>query len=70
MISAVNIAPEGRTHLVKNKLFRTWVGDLYFQNCEEYLTYNQTGYTLSEYWNKYKWWLRREFRHQQRKNND
>lgn len=54
-------------HLVKPKPFRMWVNNLYFQNCEEHLTHNETGYTLSEYWNKYKWWLRKEYRHQQGK---
>lgn len=67
MTQTANSALEDQTNLVKPKPFRMWVNNLYFQNCEEHLTFNETSYTLSEYWNKYKWWLRREFRHQQGK---
>ena len=47
--------------------FRRWVQELWYQNCEEHLTYGENPYTIKQYWDKYKYWLKREFRHQQRK---
>lgn len=48
--------------------FRNWVHNLYVDNCEERQVYN-VGKPLSkeDYFRKFKWWLRREYRHQQRK---
>jgi hypothetical protein len=62
MIPDVNTVLEDPINLVNPKPFRMWVNNLYFQNCEERLTYHEPGYTLKDYWNKYKWWLRREYR--------
>lgn len=50
--------------------FRLWVQRIWMENSEEHLTYNENPYTIKQYWEKYKWWLRREYRHQQRKEND
>lgn len=47
--------------------FRLWVQEIWLENCEEHLTYKENPYTIKQYWEKYKWWLRREYRHQQRK---
>jgi hypothetical protein len=52
------------------KNFRHWVQEIWMENSEEHLTYNENPYTIKQYWEKYKWWLRREYRHQQRKAND
>jgi len=46
------------------KPFRSWVQDLWRENCEEYLTVNQKPYTMQEYWARYKYWLKREYRYQ------
>lgn len=48
------------------KSFRLWVDDVWRENCEERLTYNQDPTTIKEYWNAYKWWLKREYRHQRK----
>lgn len=42
--------------------FRLWVQDFYFRNREERLVYNDTAYTIQQYWDTYKWWLKREYR--------
>ena len=42
--------------------FRLWVQDFYFQNREERLIYNDTAYSIQQYWDTYKWWLKREYR--------
>jgi hypothetical protein len=39
---------------------------MYYENCVEHEEFHETRYTLSEYFNKYKWWLRREYRFQSR----
>ena len=45
--------------------FRTWLQELWRANCDEHDGYQEPRYTLQEYFAKYKWWLRREYRHQQ-----
>jgi hypothetical protein len=52
---------------MKDRAFRNWVRELWMENCEERLTYNEIAYKMQEYWQQYKWWLRREYRYQQRK---
>jgi hypothetical protein len=37
------------------------------ENREERLTYGLNPVTILQYWATYKWWLRREYRYQQRK---
>ena len=49
------------------KTFRNWVREIWMENCEERLTFHQSPATIKEYWNTYKWWLKREYRHQQTK---
>jgi hypothetical protein len=48
-----------------NKSFRTWLQELWRDNCEENDGWGQPRLTLQEYFAKYKWWLRREYRYQQ-----
>ena len=46
--------------------FRQWLQEKWFEHVEELLSYNQrVTYTSQEYFNKYKYWLKREYRHQQ-----
>lgn len=47
--------------------FRMWVQNIWIQNCEEHLTYGEEPYKMREYWNKYKYWLKREYQHQRHK---
>jgi hypothetical protein len=44
--------------------FRQWVHNLWLQNCDENMEYHERPYTKQLYWNKYKYWLKREYRHQ------
>jgi hypothetical protein len=44
--------------------FRRWLQQIWYENCKEYEGYNQLPYTLQEYWSRYKYWLKREYRHQ------
>ena len=47
--------------------FRRWVQEIWMENCEEHLTYGEDIYTMKQYWDRYKFWLKREFKHQQQK---
>jgi hypothetical protein len=53
----------------KSSAFRQWVEELWRQNCDERLTYSESPATINQYWNNYKWWLKREYRHRQRRTN-
>lgn len=51
--------------------FRYWCRNLWLDNCAELESYKQLPYSLQEYFQKHKYWLKREFQHQQRsKRND
>ena len=46
--------------------FRNWVHNLWLENCEEHFESKQPPYHPQDYWNKYKYWLKREYKHQQK----
>ncbi len=46
--------------------FRNWVRNLWIENCEERLVYQQDPVTIQQYWKTYKWWIKREYRHRNR----
>jgi hypothetical protein len=51
--------------------FRNWVQEMYFENQDELLGWSDmrpSNNTLSAYFNRYKWWLRREYRYYQSRN--
>lgn len=54
----------------KHSHFRHWVNQIWMENREEKLTYGEDPVTIKSYWDKYKFWLKREYKHQQRKQND
>jgi hypothetical protein len=43
--------------------FRNWVHSLWVENCEEHSQFGELPYRSQEYWEKYKYWLKREFKH-------
>ena len=46
--------------------FRFWCREKWYEHLAELEAYKQTmPYTQTEYFNKYKYWLKREYRHQQ-----
>lgn len=54
------------------KAFRVWLQEMWYEHLDELQVIGQTPnakYTLKEYFNKYKYWLKREYRHQQGKQN-
>jgi hypothetical protein len=59
----VNIAGTDLPGLQIVSPFRMWVQNLWIENCEERLVYKQDPVTIQQYWNTYKWWIKREYRH-------
>jgi hypothetical protein len=52
--------------LSKHSAFRKWVHDLWLLNCDEHEQYQQPKFSQTEYFQMYKFWLKREYKHQQR----
>lgn len=51
---------------MKHSDFRKWLHEFWLRNCDERYTYNQLPHTQQEYFRQYKYWLKREYRHQKR----
>jgi hypothetical protein len=48
--------------------FRLWIQRIWMDNREERLTVGEDPVTIQQYWNTYKYWLKREYRHQKAQN--
>jgi len=48
----------------KQSHFRHWVHNVWYDNSAEHEAYRELPYTINEYFNKYKWWLKREYKYQ------
>lgn len=46
--------------------FRAWVHQLWVENCEDHFAHAEPRLGKQEYFQKYKYWLKREFRHRRR----
>jgi hypothetical protein len=63
MISTANIV----RNVPRNQAsaFRHWVQQLWYEHVDEMESYQQElGHSSTEYFKKYKFWLKREFKHQ------
>ena len=49
---------------MKDSSFRVWLADLYMMNKEERAGFGFDPITMKEYFNRYKYWLKREYKHQ------
>lgn len=47
----------------KSSSFRRWVHELWLQNCDEHREAKELPYTQIQYFQMYKYWLKREYRH-------
>jgi len=45
--------------------FRNWLRNIWLDNCAEHDAWGEPQISIKQYFNKYKWWLRREYRFQQ-----
>ena len=48
---------------MKDSAFRNWVNNIWFEHKREVLSFTgkPCDYDVQQYFNKYKWWLKREF---------
>ena len=53
---------------MKNSNFRYWLEQMWRENRSEREFFNEQPQSLTEYFNKYKYWLKREFKYQRDKN--
>jgi hypothetical protein len=51
----------------QDSAFRHWLHELWLQNSDEQRDYGQLPYSQEEYFRRYKYWLKREYRHQKAK---
>jgi hypothetical protein len=54
----------GESNVKRASDFRHWVQEIWYKHVDECQQYRETPKTSSEYWEHYKWWLKREFRFQ------
>lgn len=48
--------------------FRSWLTEMWYRHRDEREAFNQAcDYDLKHYFNKYKYWLKREYKHQRDK---
>ena len=47
--------------------FRRWVHEIWRRNCDEHDEVNENRYTQKQYFQMYKYWLKREFQFQRTK---
>ena len=46
--------------------FRSWCREKWYEHIDELISYGlEPQFTAQEYFNRYKFWLKREFKHQQ-----
>ena len=50
---------------MKESSFRLWLIKIWTDNREEHQDYNEPVLSQKDYFNRYKYWLKREFKHQQ-----
>jgi hypothetical protein len=49
---------------MKHSNFRDWIKNIWNEHCEECSAWRETPLSEKDYFSRYKWWLRREYRHQ------
>jgi hypothetical protein len=56
---------------MKSGSFRHWCNEKWYEHKDELVSYGQPlSYDSRQYFEKYKYWLKREYRHQQRQVED
>lgn len=53
---------------MKQSHFREWVRNIWLDNCSERDIFNEPKFDMSEYFQKYKYWLKREYKYQHKGN--
>jgi hypothetical protein len=50
--------------------FRSWVFQVYTRNVDEHQEFGELPFSTQEYFQRYKYWLKREYTHQLKVNHD
>jgi hypothetical protein len=51
---------------MKQGPFRAWLSNIWMEHKEEHAEVGEVSLTLDEYFRRYKYWLKREYRYQQK----
>ena len=51
---------------MKQGPFRIWLNNIWMSNKDEHAEAGELALPLEEYFRRYKWWLKREYKHQQK----
>jgi hypothetical protein len=55
--------------MIRTKSFREWLQEKWYEHVDELEAWNlPINYNLCYYFNRYRWWLKREYRHYQKSN--
>lgn len=46
----------------KETEFRLWLHQMWLANCDEHDFYGEKPYSMSDYWHRYKWFLKGQYR--------
>jgi hypothetical protein len=68
MYMIADIGTTKRNVMKRTSNFRIWVQNIWFENRREHEEYHELPYTLEEYWQRYKYWLKREYQHTVKRN--
>lgn len=55
---------------MKDSDFRLWVQHIWHENTREKEQFHELPFTMKEYWQRYKFWLKREYKHRKNQSND
>jgi hypothetical protein len=66
MIQIVDTATKGLPSPRLLSKFRMWVNNNWVENCEERQRYDEPRLDRSEYWHRFKWWIKREYQLQKK----
>lgn len=50
---------------MRNTPFRIWLNNIWMENKDEHMEFSELAMPLEEYFKRYKWWLKREYKFQQ-----
>ncbi len=50
------------------KSFRAWLEEVWRQNCDEHDAWGEPRLSMSQYFQMYKWWLKREYKYRYKNN--
>jgi len=62
MLRNVDTASEDQKNFALPSAFRMWINNSWVRNTEERVNYGEKPYSMKEYCDNFKWWLRAQYR--------